>query len=113
MQPEITFLLVFTEGQNSEPAFINSLVRYLQSQQPTGARSSIEVIPMPLDGNQGYSVSRIGGIITEHSNEYKAEWNDFDDQIAISKVLVCDYDNMEKYGIDERAFREQMLEYVS
>lgn len=103
-------LIVCTEGQNSEPAFIRQLGRCVLGQ----IHPNIEIIEVPLGGNHGHT-DRVFEEADRRIEYLKSDEDSilslvFDDNEAvIEKTLICDYDKMQKHGITEEDFRSNAI----
>ena len=105
----VKFVFIFTEGECSEPAFLGELESYLRRQSPvTEVRSKVEVVRFPLGGNQGYNVNAIDSSAGAMINGLKEELEINGDISYCEKWIICDYDEMNRYGTDVKNFREAM-----
>lgn len=99
-------LIVCTEGENSEPAFIRQYGRCALGQ----IHPDIEIVEIPLGGNHGHR--KIFEIANKKIEELKQSDDsilsliDPESDIELRKIIICDYDKMEKHRIDEKEFRE-------
>jgi hypothetical protein len=98
------FILIFTEGANTEPEYIKAFDIAIRGIDATLGQEIYrpEIIPLTLDGNQGHMK------IVEKSKEKFEEWKYKEDSTyeyfeededSIKKFIVCDYDRMHKNGI--------------
>ena len=108
------YLAICTEGENSEPAFINELDRIFSGQSINQSGASVAVVSVPLNGVHGHNKiieaanealdldlqKRIDGPLSDFSSE-----ND-----SLEKWLICDYDYMKKHGVNLDNFREKVAE---
>lgn len=106
------YLAICTEGESSEPAFINELDRVLGGQSINRSGTSVAVVPVPLNGIHGHSK------IIEAANEaldlktqrkLDGPLSDFVSGDELERWLICDYDYMEKHGVDLGEFRKMVL----
>lgn len=103
------FMLICTEGEVSEPAFLSALCSNLKGQAPKNISTKVEIIPLPLGGNHGHR-KLIEVANTEVEKYCKNEDNYItlagkDDRIE--KWIVVDYDKMNKRGVDPKKLREE------
>lgn len=98
-------LIACTEGESSEPAFIRQYGRCALGQ----IHPDIEIVEIPLGGNHGHR--KIFEIANKKIEDLKRSDNsilsliDPESDIALRKIIICDYDKMEKHGISEKEFR--------
>lgn len=103
-------LIVCTEGESSEPAFIRQYGRCALGQ----IHPDIEIVEIPLGGNHGHK--KIFEIANKKIEELKQSDDsilsliDPESDIALQKIIICDYDKMEKHGITEDDFRNAAAE---
>ena len=88
------YILVYTEGQNSEPEFIQALNSAIFGNAAGNAK--LEVRPIPLAGNHGYNklVERAQETAASHEIRQYIDEND-----SVEEYLICDYDDMEDRNI--------------
>lgn len=99
------FVVIVTEGEVSEPCALDGLVKFFRSQAPQ-AYAHLEVITVPLGGNQGYKeLSRLAG---EKVAELVSKYDMHGEDDEIIRVLVCDYDDMDECGVKVGELREEM-----
>jgi hypothetical protein len=102
------FVLICTEGEVSEPEYLKAIGDSLRGQAPQLAAANVEVIPVPLGGNQGYNA-----LIDKANQEIAAYFanpdNCIEDSDTVEKWLVCDYDDIEKSGVNIDDIRKQAL----
>jgi hypothetical protein len=105
------FIVVCTEGLNSEPEYIETFCKLAIPSIPGHVSAPPEIIILPLGGNQGHRA-----IIDKVNKKYQ-EWEKADNSIyeyfdpetdKVEKYLVCDYDNMHKKGIELKDFRRDV-----
>lgn len=91
------FIAICTEGEVSEPTYIDALKTEIYKQMPGQEISKIDFIVIPLNGNQGHSVNKI---IERANNSIKKEQAKCaaapGDDWSIEKWLILDYDKLEK-----------------
>jgi|InofroStandDraft_1065614.scaffolds.fasta_scaffold05140_15 hypothetical protein len=103
-------LIVCVEGESSEPAFIRQHGRCALGQ----VHPDIEIVEVPLGGNHGHR--KIFEIANKKIEELKRSDDsilslvDSESEIALQKIVICDYDKMEKHGITEDEFRDAAAE---
>ncbi len=102
------FVIIVTEGEVSEPCVIDGLVKYFRSQAPQ-VYAHLEVITVPLGGNQGYK--ELSRRASEKIWELVSKYDMYGDEDEIVKVLVCDYDNMDECGVKVEELRKEMEEW--
>jgi hypothetical protein len=101
------FMLICTEGDVSEPEFINALVRMTGGQAPRSVSTNIEVLPLPLGGNQGHTR------LVEAANEAVAKYGKeglislADENDTIEKWIIVDHDDMEDRNMNPQKLREE------
>lgn len=106
------FILICTEGKVTEPECIKALDITFKGQVPQQNGLFVEVIPVPVGGNQGHVK------LIQKSNEKVNELILDDDQPIsfaepgdeIDKWLVCDYDELDKSGINLEGLRKEALD---
>lgn len=107
------YLVICTEGENSEPAFIGELDRIFSGQSVNQSSTSVTVVPVPLNGVHGHSK------IIEAANEAldlgpqkrtNGPLSDFADGDNLERWLICDYDYMKKHGVILEEFEKMVCE---
>lgn len=104
------FVLVCTEGEVSEPACIDELHRSLKTQRPQSGDVFVEILTIPLGGNQGHrkiidKAERQIAITAQDPERLLSLAQDEDEQV---KWLICDHDKMDEAGVDIQEFRQQV-----
>lgn len=91
------FIAICTEGDNSEPSGVQGAVGFFRSQAPN-IYKKLEIVPIGLGGNQGYEhlVEKAEQCVNE---ELIAPGFIDQDKDELEKLLVCDYDDIEKSHI--------------
>ncbi len=104
------FVLVCTEGDVSEPACIDELHKALKGQRPQSGDTFVEIVTIPLGGNQGHKK-----IISKAEHEIELASQDSERLISFAeedderqKWLICDHDKMDQAGIVLQDFRKQV-----
>lgn len=105
-------LLVCTEGEVSEPAYIEALKSQLGGQMPRGKTSQVEILPIPLGGNHGHKklIERAQKAINDAIKDQDSILyiaNEIDEDVTIERWLICDYDEMDNRRIDIKQLRRQ------
>lgn len=107
-------VLVCTEGEVSEPAYIKALKSTYSGQAPSAKLAAVEILPLPLGGNQGH----VKLIETANEKVSQAETDqesilslmeEYDDT-ECEKWLICDYDDMDKHGVEIDELRQKAEE---
>jgi len=106
------FVLVCTEGEASEPACIDELHKVLKTQRPQSGEVFVEILTIPLGGNQGHrkiidKAERQIAITAQDPEKLLSFAQDEDEQV---KWLICDHDKMDEAGVDIKEFREHVKE---
>lgn len=101
------FVLICTEGDVSEPAYIEALSAAIGGQAPRNVSANVEVLPIPLSGNQGHAklIAAADAAIAKHSKEGLVGIAGSEDQIE--KWIIVDHDDMESNGVDACDLRKQ------
>ncbi len=107
----MVFVLICTEGEVSEPAYIRALSSALGGQAPRSVSTNIEVIPIPLGGNQGHAR------LLEVANQRLEECLQNEDSLlclagpddVLEKWIIVDFDDMDGRGIDVEQLRADVL----
>lgn len=95
-------LAVCTEGENSEPNYIEALKSVLLGTSPIGYMA-VEVVSVPLGGNHGFKkifkkADVELGLKAQDSRNIMSVLSHDD---MVEKWLIIDYDKMHKYGVSE------------
>jgi hypothetical protein len=99
------FVLICTEGKNSEPICVDSITAVLREGSPTIVAGKTETVPIPLGGTHGYT--RLLEIADRKVDEYiKNPENLVEPSDEVQKWLICDYDDIERSNITIEKFRE-------
>ncbi|MCL2371565.1 RloB family protein [Candidatus Saccharibacteria bacterium] len=98
------FVLICTEGEVSEPAYINALKAAIIAQAPQNA-GQVEVEALDLQGNQGHTA------LISRANEKVADYTDIEDSYigegdTVEKWIICDYDKMHERGVSIEDLRQ-------
>lgn len=104
------FLFICTEGDSSEPGYIRALKRKCSGQAPNEKNAHLEIIPLPLGGNQGHRgiFERADEAIGKYIRDFSDGNEDvFWDCVQHEKWLICDYDNMNEHDITEADLRKK------
>lgn len=104
------FVLVCTEGDVSEPVCIEELHKVLKGQRPQSGEAFVEIVTIPLGGNQGHKkiiakAEREIGLVAQDSERLLSLAQEDDER---QKWLICDHDKMDQAGIDLQDFRTQV-----
>ena len=102
------FVIVCTEGAVSEPECLNALLDSIKGQAPLGGNKFVEVLPVPLGGNQGHVklIERAEGQIERLRKDPESLLSITESGDEYDKWLVCDYDNMDESGVEFDKFKE-------
>lgn len=97
-----------TEGENSEPNYTKALKDvYFGTSAITN--TNLEIIPIPLYGNHGFR--KIFDVAEEKISQAKNDSGNLlsiiDPNDKVLKVLIIDYDKMDKLGIREKDLRDE------
>lgn len=104
----IKHVIVGVEGKVSEAAMIQKMLFSLRQQAPHGY-AHLEVVSLSLGGNHGYSdtlFDKYDEEVQKYLKDPKHCFEEGDDEVI--RVLVCDYDEMERYGVKEEEFRKRV-----
>lgn len=106
------FVLICTEGDNSEPECLTALDTSLKNGQvPQEVVSFVEVLPIPLGGNQGHT-----RLVAKANKQVETMEKDIDsllhlamseDEAECDKWIVCDYDALDDANITLKELRQQ------
>lgn len=103
-------LAVCTEGENSEPNYIEALKSVLFGTTP-GGNTAVEVVTVPLNGNHGFKK-----IFKKAEAELELKTQDSRNILSVlgeddemEKWLIIDYDKMHKYGVSEEWLRGEAV----
>lgn len=105
------FLFICTEGDSSEPKYVETLKRKCGGQAPNTKDTHLKIVTLSLGGNQGHR--GIFDKANEAINKYIHENSDGNEDIFLGngnrqeKWLICDFDNMSERGIDEASLRAE------
>ena len=128
------YILICVEGGSSEPGIIKGFMGHLRGQAPANVCGRIEVVPLPLGGNQGYT-EELFEKAKEKVDEYIKTWeikerttnsvkagdagetviaekgadgneDDANGADEIERYIVCDYDNIDKSKTTLEQLRE-------
>lgn len=105
-------LLICTEGEVSEPSYIFALQKAIASQAPRQHTFDVEVIPIPLKGNHGHRkiVQRAEQLIAAYCADPDSLVS-IDDAPQIEKWLICDFDKMDRRGVNLDSLRQEAKQY--
>lgn len=106
------FVLICTEGDNSEPECLTALDAALKNGQvPQEVVRFVEVLPIPLGGNQGHTK-----LVEKANKQVEIMEGDPDsllhlalseDEAECDKWIVCDYDALDAADITLEELRQQ------
>lgn len=101
------FMLICTEGDVSEPAYIRAASKTLGSQVPRSVSTNIEVLPISLGGNQGHTelIAAADKAIEKYSAD--SVLSIAGDEDTIEKWIIVDYDDMDKHGVNPTDLRQE------
>lgn len=105
------YLVICTEGENSEPAFINELDRTLGGQLTNQNGASIAVVTVPLNGVHGHNKiveAAEAALNLEYQKKIDGPLSDFTREDVMERWLVCDYDYMKKHGVVLEEFEKMV-----
>ena len=108
----VLFVLICTEGDNSEPECLTALDASLKNGQvPQEVINFVEVLPIPLGGNQGHT-----RLVAKANEEIKIMEGDpgsllhlalSEDEAECDRWIVCDYDALDDADITLGELRQQ------
>lgn len=103
------FVLICTEGQVSEPSYLRTLSDVVSGQRPTSISTNVEILPIPLGGNQGHVklVKAANTAIEVHCKKQDSILSIADDNDSIERWLIVDYDDMDSHNIDISSLRQE------
>lgn len=107
------YLAICTEGENSEPAFINELDRIFSGQSINQSGASVAVVPVPLNGVHGHNkIIEAANAALDLGLQKKTDGplSDFSTGDNLERWLICDYDYMENHGVVLEEFKEMVHE---
>jgi hypothetical protein len=106
------FILICTEGDNSEPECLTALDTSLKNGQvPQEVIKFVEVLPIPLGGNQGHvklvakANKQVG--IMENDPDSLLHLALSENEAECDKWIVCDYDALDDADITLEELRQQ------
>lgn len=101
------FALICTEGDVSEPAYIRAISSALGGQAPRNISTNVEILPIPLGGNQGHK--NLLEVADRRIDEYAQSEDSLLGLVgledSIEKWIIVDFDDMDTHGIDENELR--------
>jgi hypothetical protein len=108
------YLVVCTEGENSEPAFIEELDRISRGQSINEDGVDVSVVTISLKGIHGHTkIIEAANAALDFDSQKKTDGplSDFScEDDSLEKWLICDYYYMEKHGVDLGDFRKKVAE---
>lgn len=103
-------LAVCTEGENSEPNYIEALKNVLFG-TVFGGNTVVEVVPVPLGGNQGFKkiFEKANAELESRKRDPRDILSVLEEDDEIEKWLIVDYDKMYRYGVSEEWMRGEAV----
>lgn len=103
-------LAVCTEGDNSEPNYIESLKSVMFGTSPAD-HTNLEIVPVPLGGNQGFKkvFEKAEMALEERRGDDGSILSLISEDDILEKWLIIDYDKMERCGVSEEWMRSEAV----
>lgn len=103
------FILVCTEGNVSEPSYLEALSSALGGQAPHKTGAALETIILPLGGNHGHNkiIQKAEEAIAKKEGDQNSILSLKGEDDTCEKWLLCDYDDMEEHGANIDALRQE------
>jgi hypothetical protein len=78
-------------------------------QTPATISSNVQILPLPLGGNQGHKklIQAATAVIKEHCKNPDNLASIADENDSLEKWLIVDYDNMDQHGVDVDTLKQE------
>lgn len=107
------FILLCTEGEVTEPEYLNALIDAIKGQSPQSGDNSIDILSVPLGGNQGHAklVQCAEEQVQQLENDKDSLVHYADPSDTKEKWLICDYDELDESKTTLESLQNECVEH--